>query len=86
MPFRSNYFDCVVDCECIYSNSFSESKDNFRGNKKNFKKKRIFFFKDFANGTYGDKNGVKLHGERNSYLKIKRGSFIKVMALLDYLV
>ena len=82
MPFRSNFFDCVVDCECIYSNSFSDSKIILEEIKRILKKKGSFFSKTFANGTYGDKNGVKLHGERNSYLKIKRGSFHKGYGLI----
>ena len=43
MPFRSNYFDCVVDCECIYSNSFSDSKIILKEIKRILKKKDPFF-------------------------------------------
>lgn len=82
MPFRSNYFDCIVDCECIYSNSFSDSKIILKEIKRILKRKGSFFSKTFANGTYGDNNGVKLNGERNSYLKIKKGSFHKGYGLI----
>lgn len=30
LPYKDNFFDCVIDNECIYSNSYADSKNFIR--------------------------------------------------------
>ena len=77
LPFEDNMFDCVIDNECIYANSYKDSKkimdEIFRVLKPNGK----FYSRTFATGTYGDGNGRRLEGEKNTYLEIYSGALRK---------
>ena len=77
LPYRSGVFDCVVDCECLYSNSFSETILILKEINRVLKKKGFFLSKTFAQGTYGDGNGIKLSNEKNTYVSISKGAFRK---------
>ena len=77
LPYRSSVFDCVVDCECLYSNSYSETILILKEINRVLKKKGFFLSKTFAKGTYGDGNGIKIPNEKNTYKSISKGAFRK---------
>jgi len=77
LPYKKNTFDCVIDCECLYSNSFADSLIILNEVKRVLKTKGLFFSKTFAKGTYGDENGPRLPNESNTYKFIRKGSFHK---------
>ena len=48
LPFSNEYFDLIIDIECLYSNSFDKSKLILKEINRVLKKKwKIFFFKFF---------------------------------------
>lgn len=77
LPFVDNTFDCVIDNECIYSNSYKDSKKIINEICRVLKPKGKFFSKTFMVGTSGDGKGKKLEGEENTYLEIYDGALKK---------
>ena len=75
LPYHRNSFDCIIDCECLYSNSFKDTSIILKEINRVLKRKGLFFSKTFAKGTYGDGAGPKLRNERNTYLSIKSAAF-----------
>ncbi len=52
LPYRSGFFDCVVDCECLYSNSFPETILILEEINRVLKNKGFFLSKTFVKGSY----------------------------------
>ena len=75
LPYADNFFDCVLDIECIYANSYKDSELIMQEIKRVLVPDGLFFSKTFMSGTYGDGNGEKLQGEANTYLNIEKGGF-----------
>ena len=75
LPFEDSTFDCVVDVECVYANSYKDSKKIIDEIYRVLKSKGKFFSKTFMVGTSGDGNGKILEGEENTYLELSEGSF-----------
>lgn len=74
LPFVDKCFDCVIDNECIYANSYKDSKKIIAGIYRVLKPQGKFFSKTFMTGTYGDNKGKKLEGEENTYEEIYEGA------------
>lgn len=74
LPYEDNQYDAILDCECIYANSMKDSKKIMEEAYRVLKPGGKFFSLTFATGTYGDGNGDKLEGERNTYTKIHEGA------------
>ena len=77
LPFEDNIFDCIVDNECIYANTYKDSKIIIDEIYRVLKPKGKFFSKTFATGTTGDGKGEKLKGEKNTYSEIYEGGLRK---------
>ena len=78
LPYKTGFFDCIIDCECLYSNSFADTLQILKEVSRVLKKKGLFFSRTFASGTYGDGSaGLKLSNESNTYLSISKGAFHK---------
>ena len=75
LPFKDNYFDCVVDLECIYANNYSDSKRIISEIHRILKPAGKFFSKTFMTGTSGDGKGKKFEGEENTYIEFDEGAF-----------
>ena len=74
LPFEKNTFDCVIDNECLYANSYEDSIRIIAEVKRVIKPGGLFYSKTFMTGTYGDSNGEKLGNEKNTYNKIYKGA------------
>lgn len=74
LPFNDACFDGVIDCECIYANSYKDSQLIMKEIYRVMKPGAVFYSKSFATGTYGDGNGEKLEGEKNTYTEILEGA------------
>jgi ubiquinone/menaquinone biosynthesis C-methylase UbiE len=73
MNFEDNTFDCVVDVECIYANSYQDSQKIINDIYRILKPGGLFFMQTFMVGTTGEKTGEKLAGENNTYLNMSDG-------------
>jgi ubiquinone/menaquinone biosynthesis C-methylase UbiE len=70
IPSEDNHFDCVVDIECIYANSYNDSKKIMDEIFRVLKPGGLFFSQTFKDGCTGDGTGKKLPGEKNTYLEM----------------
>ncbi len=84
LPFEDDSFDCVVDNECIYANSYEDSRKIMAEIHRVLKPKGKFFSKTFMTGTYGDKNGKRLEGEQNTYLELYEGALKKGYGIIRF--
>lgn len=60
LPYQNNYFDAVIDVECLYSNSREDAESILRAVNRVLKKRGIFFSRTFAKGTYIGKSRKKV--------------------------
>ena len=84
LPWEDNYFDVVVDIECIYSNSFSESKKIIAECQRVMKRPGSFFSKCFASGTSGEGSGKRLENEINTWTDVTAGFFNKGYGIIRF--
>mgnify|MGYP001452649315 CR=1 FL=1 len=73
LPFEDEYFDLIIDIECLYSNSLSKSKIILKEIDRVLKKRGIFFSLSFSTKTSGYGDGTQLAGEKNTYTKLNSG-------------
>jgi ubiquinone/menaquinone biosynthesis C-methylase UbiE len=74
LPYEDEFFDCVLDIECVYANNLEDSKRILQEAWRVLKKDGSLFSKTFATGTYGDGNGTLLVGEPHTYVSIREGA------------
>lgn len=77
LPYPEGAFDCVLDIECIYANTYADSRRIVAEARRVLKPGGLFFSKTFMTGTSGEATGRRLEGERNTYLEIPDGPFNK---------
>jgi ubiquinone/menaquinone biosynthesis C-methylase UbiE len=70
LPYKSNYFDCVIDVECIYSNSLNDTTKILNETVRVLKKRGLFFSKTFSTGISGQKSGIPIDKEKFTFLKL----------------
>lgn len=70
LPYKDNYFDCVIDIECIYSNTLKDTKKILNETLRVLKKKGFFFSKTFSTGISGQKSGILLNKEKFTFKKL----------------
>ena len=87
LPYEDDSFDAVYDNECIYCNSWADSKRILKEINRVLKPGGKLYSKHFATGTYGDGNGETLSGvkERNTYLKIHEGALKSTYGIIRFL-
>jgi len=74
LPFDDNQFDCVIDIECLYANTYQDTRKIIAEIKRVLKPKGLFFSKTFMTSSSGDGNGKWLEGEKNTYLETTGGA------------
>lgn len=77
LPFPSDFFDCVIDIECLYANTAADTRRILEAIHRVLKSGGLFFSKTFMTGTYGDGLGVRVEGERNTFSELQEGAFHK---------
>ena len=70
LEFDNNYFDCVIDIECIYSNNLSDTEKILDETFRVLKPFGLFFSKTFSVGMSGENTGIKYKNEPNTYSSI----------------
>jgi len=70
LPYKNNYFDCVIDIECIYSNYLKDTKKILNETLRVLKNKGFFFSKTFSTGMSGQKSGVLFNKEKFTFKKL----------------
>lgn len=73
LPYENNFFDCIIDVECIYANCFSDSIDIIKELYRVLKPDGNFFSKTFMEGMVKQGEGTLLTGETHTYLSITTG-------------
>ena len=66
LPYTNNYFDAIIDIECLYANNIKNSKIAISEIYRTLKKGGYFFSKSFCEGSWGHGTGVKV--EKNTFL------------------
>jgi SAM-dependent methyltransferase len=74
LPYDSEFFDCVIDCECIYSNSLGDTNNILQEIHRVLKPDGKFLSMTFATETWGYGNGVSSKAEPNTFTKIEDGA------------
>lgn len=70
LPYQNAFFDCVIDVECLYSNSLSDTKKINTEVIRVLKKGGYFFSKTFSTSFSPKKIQKKDIIEKNTYKKI----------------
>lgn len=70
LPYKSNFFDCVIDIECLYSNLIEDTKKILIEVHRVLKKNAVFFSKTFATGISGQSSGIPYAEEKFTFKKI----------------
>jgi SAM-dependent methyltransferase len=73
LPYEDNFFDAVIDIECIYTNSLADTKKIFSEIIRVLKPEGKFYSKAFMVGMAGDGKGSESTGEKNTYRNIREG-------------
>jgi len=60
IPFNDQFFDAVVDVECLYCNSIEDLDEILNEINRVLKPKGMFFSLTFAKGCWGDETGKKI--------------------------
>lgn len=60
LPYSDNFFDAVIDNECIYSNSYEDSDNILREVKRVLKVDGLFYSRTFAEDMYIGENLIEL--------------------------
>lgn len=71
LDFEEATFDCIIDIECVYANSLSDSRKIIAEAHLALKPGGLMFSKTFATGTSGDGTGRRVEGEPNTYLELE---------------
>jgi len=85
LPFNENFFDYIVDIECLYSNDERSTKKILNEIHRVLKTNGKFFSISFGTKTSGYKLGKKLKNDRNTYLDTKEGALKKDYKLIRYM-
>jgi len=70
LPYENNFFDCVIDIECIYANTFADSIKIIEEICRVLKPGGNFFSKTFMEGMVKPGEGTLLKGEQHTYQSI----------------
>ena len=54
LPYQNNFFDYIIDCECLYANSLKDTKKILSEVNRVLKKGGYFFSKTFAKNAVGN--------------------------------
>ncbi len=71
LPYEDNFFDAVIDLECIYSNNLINSQTIFNEINRVLKPKGKFYSRTFSNNQFLGKDYTVL--AENEYTNIKEG-------------
>ena len=85
LPFRDNYFDLVLDIECLYSNSEEKLKTIMSEIYRVMKPNSRFFSLSFSTRTSGYKSGKKYNKERHTFTNLKKGPFKKNYGIIRFM-
>lgn len=73
LPFSDDYFDFVIDCECLYTNSLKKTEIIVDELYRITKPGGLIYSQTFAHGTTGSDDGIHLEGEPNSFVELHSG-------------
>ena len=73
LTYPDNYFDAVIDIECIYANSLSDTSIILKEIYRVLKPKGSIFSKTFSTGMSGEDTGISLIDEPNTYVEMLDG-------------
>jgi ubiquinone/menaquinone biosynthesis C-methylase UbiE len=85
LPYKNNYFDLVIDVECLYSNNLFDTKLILSEINRVLKPKGLFFSQSFSTKTWGFGDGISLKNEKLTYTKINRGALKKENSIIRFL-
>ena len=73
LPYPDSYFDAVVDVECIYANSLTDTGMILEEIYRVLKNEGIFFSKTFGDEMSGKETGIRHDQEPNTFLSMPDG-------------
>ena len=81
---KDKSMDIIVDVECIYANSFVDSKTIMNEIYRILKKNGVFISITFSTKTWGYGNGKKYKNEKNTFVKVDKGALKNEYGLTRY--
>ena len=85
LPYDNNFFDYVIDIECLYSNDEKSTQKILSEVYRVLKNNGKFFSLSFGTKTSGYKLGKKLIGDKNTFIDTKTGALRKDYKLIRYM-
>ena len=85
LPFPNEYFDLIIDIECLYSNSFAKSKIILNEINRVLKKNGKFFSLSFSTKTTGYNTGKRYKDEKNTFINLKKGPLKNDYGLIRFM-
>jgi SAM-dependent methyltransferase len=73
LPYENEFFDGVVDIECIYTNDLHDSLVILQEIRRVLKPGGLFYSRTFMIGTAGEATATAKEGEPRTYLRIHEG-------------
>ena len=74
LPYLDNFFDIIIDIECLYANSLVDSKSIIKEVYRVLKPNGIFFSLTFSTKTWGYGLGNNYKNEKKNFTKLKKGA------------
>ena len=84
LPFPDAEFDLVADVECIYANSWEDSRRIIREVHRVLKPGGMFLSITFSTKTFGYGQGESLPQEPNTFAKLERGALKKGYGIIRF--
>ncbi len=84
LPFDDKTFDCVIDVECLCSNSYKNSKLIVSEINRVLKSKGKFFSKTFMKGSEGYGDGEKFEDEENTFIESFKGTSVAGCGIIRF--
>lgn len=73
LPYPDAYFDCVVDCECLYANSLADTRQILREIERVLRPGGKLYSQSFSSETTGCGSGTLVDGEDYTHAVLESG-------------
>jgi SAM-dependent methyltransferase len=84
IPWSEEFFDAVLDIECIYANSLVDARRIIQECYRVMKPGGLFFSKCFATGTTGEGSGTRVGKEAHTWRDLNEGPFNRGYGIIRF--
>jgi|TARA_Y100000294_G_scaffold16302_2_gene14396 ubiquinone/menaquinone biosynthesis C-methylase UbiE len=85
LPYKNDFFDLIIDVECLYANSENNTKIILDEVYRVMKPKSKFLSISFSTKTTGYNSGKKYKNNRHTFTNLKKGPFKKNYGIIRFI-